>query len=130
MDISIFEYFAAHAPSEIPSWFKPDMLSERPKPRIRTYAKFNTNDDHIKWLKLRDEDGAWHEDDDVPIEFKNEVIAWEEGRNEEVASGYEWDRQYERQRYFQWRHYYAGMLTAELKKLIPGSVAEHSMEKP
>jgi len=93
------DYFAAHAPAEIPSWF----AHEQPKrdlPPMPDYRKLDPahQDIALDWQR----DGCF----DLPEEiawFGKEVEAHREAKAD-------WDDANYAARFFQWRWYYADMM--------------------
>ena len=83
-EITLRDYFAAHAPDVIPCWFEPVMDSERPK------------------LVCEDEDGLLVERDQVGYDSwgGTEIVV-----NAEALA--EWDKDFAAKKFIQWRWFYA-----------------------
>lgn len=84
--IPIYYFLMAHAPTEIPSWFEPDMSEHGPPPpplldppRIGIIRGGEEKQKEKEWL-------------------------------EEYANHQRWDELRKKERYFQWRIYYANEL--------------------
>lgn len=131
----LFAQFAASAPDDIPAWFKHKMTDKPVEPRKFQYT-FGTGSSHkhkdLYIFFYNDESGEWLDFNEMYNDFdyrtnENKVIFEnlgltpfvipEELKNEVFALGIKWDQyhedfevwQYEnyRQRYFQWRMFYA-----------------------
>lgn len=113
--MSLRDYFAAHAPDDIPFWFTGPDLPEPPKPvpppEIADYVR-------KWWFDNEPSDLVGFLPDDAPIEhhemadaFQNENVAHcdaiENRRNQLVI-----------RKYFAWRWYYADMMIEEASRQI------------
>lgn len=105
--MSLREYFAAHAPDDIPEWFT-HIKPEQDFPPMPDLSEISTDpkDPHRKLALDWQRDPCFDLWDQVP-ELKwyaDEVIAHREGRSA-------WEDANRRARYFQWRYAYAdGMI--------------------
>lgn len=98
--MSLREYFAAHAPTEIPAWFH---YTKPPKdfPKHPSLDEISTdeNDPH------RREVDSWLQD---PIYDLPEELQWFANKVKAHYDGKEcWEQAAQRARYFQWRWAYA-----------------------
>lgn len=98
--ISRREYFAAHAPTDIPGWFKPDF---RPPPRIPCASELSPQ--HRKqWDGL----GDWVEEH----EAAPEVLAFRDRYNAALQAQDRYETEFARAQYIAWRWQYADMMAA------------------
>lgn len=109
------EYFAAHAPDEIPGWFKP-VLPERPKPVDSPRQAFLYHQNE-KWKELYskyyDEENCVFADEqfgkkiEIPSELVLAVMEVEKKWNEWRGLEDEYHEICKIERFFQWRIFYA-----------------------
>lgn len=135
------EWFAAHAPTKVPKWFKP-VVSKKPELPSKTREVYSTkgstgngihpnaplfdkffDDEEGKFISLEDDT----EDDkqlyaSLTKAYKNEVEKHWKERNNAVDKLIKWEAAYEIAVYFQWRICYA-------QKMIEASEKENTKVK-
>lgn len=120
--MTLRDYFAAHAPKEVPGWFKPAM-PDKPKSMASLFDHFR----HNSLMALYDdESGEWVDDaGEVPQQFKDEVARYIESMALNFDQIKDWHREYERQKIFQWPWTYAdGMLQSRIVEMR-GAACHH-----
>jgi hypothetical protein len=102
------EWFAAHAPIEIPNWFT-HVPPEKKLTRRPIWLDIDNEQDRETcrhWL-----DGEY----DLPEHLKWFSDQFSKAYDEEQ----QWNIENESERYFQWRVHYADIMLHELQKVIP-----------
>lgn len=95
------EYFAAHAPVEVPSWFKENNPVKIPDPP-------SVNDSRIATEKDRSYIRMWLDND--PCELPNHLSWFADEYREYNKLRAEAQRKHEEHRFFSWRWYYAAIM--------------------
>lgn len=104
--MSMREYFAAHAPEEIPSWFT-HVPPKKDIPEAAEWDKIENEED-----KQLCQDWVFDGIFDLPehLQWFSDTF---KNHNEALI---QWNKTNEGARYFQWRSFYADALIAELEK--------------
>lgn len=95
--MSLRDYFAIRAPSEIPDWFRLTPATERPVVPIPHECL--TDEQYLEWEGL----GDWINPDDASEEVKAFDVRYEKARDAAAV----WDSELLACRYFAWRWAYA-----------------------
>ena len=114
------DYYASVVPWPIPDWFTPHGVGPRPDdmvppPEHFTYEQDNPATFYYGMYKFYDRATNYWDDDTcrvetggpVPHSFKDEVSEYWGAYDYRVAEINTWQRDYDKERYFQWRWYYA-----------------------
>lgn len=138
MGLSKLEWFAAHAPTKVPKWFKP-VVSKKPELPLKTREVYSTkgstgngvhpnaplfdkffDDEEGKFISLEDDSEADKQlYASLTKSYKNEVEKHWKERNNAVDKLIKWEAAYKVAVYFQWRIFYA-------KKMIEGLEIENT----
>lgn len=104
--IDTIDYFAAHAPDEIPLWFKPEPLKRplkpNPDPVIAGLAKSWLKDPCYDFPSIFDQESG-----EYSTEYRRIAEAFEKAISDWNEENRRIDRLESERRYFQWRWYYA-----------------------
>lgn len=103
-NVSRKDFFAAHAPTEIPKWFEVEETKSPKKPDFHWHQLPEGKEKKIfrKWSNFQAA---------LPQEYDSYRIEWETYDNEIIA----WKRKNEAKKYFAWRKFYAEKMTALIK---------------
>ncbi len=113
--MTLAEFFAAHAPTEIPEWFQtPNLVLRGPRPQPADYfpseeaqrlARDWTRDPIYELQEALDERNLTG----ATTTFCQDMNAW-------WAEGVEVDRKNQQTRYFAWRRFYGEQMAEEMSK--------------
>lgn len=103
-DLSRLDFFAAHAPTEIPKWFEVKETKSPKKPDFHWHQLPEGKEKKIfrKWSNFQA---------DLPPEYDNYRIEWENYHNAINA----WRQKNEAKKYFEWRRYFAEKMVELIK---------------
>lgn len=108
-ELSLRDYFAAHAPQKIPEWFIPKMPDRPTAPRRPSMGKDELNDRIASWL--RDDGGvdlvAFFEDVDLPAPEIQVLWNYQEDRREWFEAVEQWEQLRFIERVAQWPWFWA-----------------------
>lgn len=129
LSITLYDYYAAHAPENIPGWFRHDPIPQPLRPDIQSLIR-DPKEDALGFSKdlVFAIDGWMHDPYyDLGDEYEYSSI-WEGARKivplnavREMIESIKvfkddmvrWRKRDQERRYFQWRQYYANVMTGE-----------------
>ena len=106
--MTLREYFAARAPADVPTWFKPVTA---PRPATPYWQ-------NLGWDERKIADWKGLDDYLSDAEVHPDVLAYRDQRAAIELAQQEWDRNYSTARLFQWPWYWADQMlaAAEVKR--------------
>ena len=103
--LSVFEYYAAHAP-EAPDWFVPKM---RACPKPKPIPMLNDSGEEPRYVSYI-EDLHAHGSYDMFVKANPTMTQYADKVLERRAEVQKWNEDYATECFFQWRRYYAKMM--------------------